>query len=113
MTRLPMVFGGVALAGTLVALALVGNAAHGTADPSPPSTTAAPSPAAEAVSVSSTFPTTTVPATSVAPATTLAPDYCTLSTQLAVGDSSPEVECVEAELLAAGMLVGIEPDAEF
>lgn len=38
---------------------------------------------------------------------------CTLSIRLQVGMTDPEVACLEAQLIAAGMLQGVEPDDVF
>jgi peptidoglycan hydrolase-like protein with peptidoglycan-binding domain len=55
-------------------------------------------------------PSTTAPPSSVAPP---AGTDCSLSMRLAVGMRDPEVTCLEAHLVDAGVLRGATPDAEF
>jgi peptidoglycan hydrolase-like protein with peptidoglycan-binding domain len=109
MTRLPSVLTGLlALAGISLVAACASDGGPSQAVATQPVVSSAPA---------STLarPTTAAPvATTDAPSTTqtVAAD-CTLTSQLSVGDVSPEVACLESHLLAEGMLVGIQPDAEF
>lgn len=57
-------------------------------------------------------PTTVQPATSTTEVTGPETD-CTLSIRLAIGMTDPQVACLEAHLADAGVLTGVEPDAEF
>ena len=57
-------------------------------------------------------PASTVPAPVPAPEPPVDPD-CTLSIRLEVGMSDPQVACLEAQLVAAGLLLDVTPDDEF
>jgi peptidoglycan hydrolase-like protein with peptidoglycan-binding domain len=56
--------------------------------------------------------TTEPPPTTETPDTTVGLD-CTLSIRLEIGMIDPEVACLEAQLVAAGMLQDVSPDEEF
>ena len=71
-------------------------------------------PVAAASAPAGTIPDTTEPpATTVAPSEPAVDPDCRLSIRLEVGMTDPQVACLEAQLVAAGVLSNVHPDDEF